>query len=355
MNKSLFAICLIPLFLFGIEEKNWGKTWPKDPIEGTEHLSLIEPEDMESAAITYALDRGRFGDQLANYIKALWVSWKYDLPFLYRPFDYSRDLMLSKLHENQFNSDAILGFSSKVEFIHNAEKVRKVFTKLSQNDPSKSPESLCVISFLTPLDEEWEDEKWNEPGFQDYLRTLVKPIDAHEELKLPKDAITVALHVRTGVGYDWQVNIDTMPTKFPPDSFYLKGIEKIANHFPESSLYIRIFTDDPDPISIRDRYASQLSKAGVKNVEFDCRLTENKHDMNVLEDLFAMSQFDCLIRPDSSFSRCAAVLSAPLIEIKPTKWGKYRKTNQGDILVDPVMIFRSDKGGPITDRRLEEI
>ena len=51
-----------------------------------------------SSFVTYSLDAGRFGDQLINYMKALWVSCKYDIPLIYHPFSYSDLLELSNAH-----------------------------------------------------------------------------------------------------------------------------------------------------------------------------------------------------------------------------------------------------------------
>ena len=68
-----------------------------------------------------------------------------------------------------------------------------------------------------------------------------------------------------------------------------------------------------------------------------------------------MTQFDCLIHPDSSLSRLAATISAPALEIKPSHWAEYRKDQdgkplldkQGSLIVDPLIIKREERGKPI--------
>lgn len=359
------AAFLLNCAAYGIEEKDWVHTMPTEALPGTENLISLEPEEMakHSVAITYALDRGRFGDQLVNYMKALWISWKYGLPILYRPFDYSDQLSLSSFHAKVFNGDTLKLFSKKVEFIHSIEKAKKAFEQFEKIDPSDE-QLLCIISFLTPLDEKWEDEKWDDFGFRKLLQEQIKPKNQVPSLHLPKDRITVALHVRTGRGYDLQLNIDNMPTKFPSDTFYLNGLKQIADHFHGKPLYVYIFTDDPDPREIKNRLEEEWKDWEVENgAVFDCRLIENRHDLHVLEDFFSMMEFDCLIRPDSNFTRCIAAISAPLIEVKPSNWdeirrdatGKPLKDKKGSSIVDPQIVYRSEKGGSIVKRRIVPI
>lgn len=50
-----------------------------------------------------------------------------------------------------------------------------------------------------------------------------------------------------------------------------------------------------------------------------------------------MTQFDCLIRPHSCLSGFAAILSAPILEIKPSHWSECRKGEEGRVLLDILM------------------
>lgn len=225
-------IFLAPLTTFGIELKNWKPSKP--PLKGTEELSYIELEEMAnySIAITYALDCGRFGDQLANYIKALWISWKYDLPLLYRPFDYSDHLKLSTMHSMNFDKETLKLFSKKLEFIDCFEKTNKMFDQLKKVENNKEERLLCVISFFTPMHINWVD--FDDLTFRKILKDFIKPKEAIKPLKLPKKCPTVALHIRKGGGFDDESMINRMPTKFPADTFYLNGLKKIADHFKEN-------------------------------------------------------------------------------------------------------------------------
>lgn len=277
-------------------------------------------------AVTYALDCGRFGDQLINYIKALWVSWKYDLPLLYKPFSYSEELVLSQAH---------LFFQEKgdleaISFHSEMAPLNKV---------------LYVVSYYTPFIEEWEDE-----AFRNYLQGLVKPLKKIKPLRIPKGRIAVAIHVRRGGGYDCCQS--QAPTKFPPDTFYLNGLKRVADHFKGKSLYVHIFTDDRKPKRIIDKFFKELKNWGItNNVRIGGRTKKNRHDKMVLEDFFAMAQFDCLIRPDSSFSRAVGALSGPSLEITPLgvdcrkdELGDPIRDKEGNVIVDNWIKFRPQKG-----------
>src|ERR1700679_569999 len=61
------------------------------------------PNNNRSSAITWKPNNGRFGDQLASYIRAKWLSYKFNIPLLSISFNYSDQLML---HERELNIDA---------------------------------------------------------------------------------------------------------------------------------------------------------------------------------------------------------------------------------------------------------
>jgi hypothetical protein len=49
-------------------------------------------------------------------------------------------------------------------------------------------------------------------------------------------------------------------------------------------------------------------------------MTGNRYDKNVLKDFFAMTKFDCLIRPASSFSVIAEIMGDFKVIIQPKKF-----------------------------------
>jgi hypothetical protein len=345
-------VCLV-CQLYGVQERDWCNDWKTPELPGAEHMPSVEVDEIENydISVTYALDGGRFGDQLTNYARALWISWKYHLPFLFRPFDYSDQLVLSDFHQTVLNAESLSSFSAKFGYFYflELEKTAQVF-RILEKKKAKAKKLLWNIGMLTPFIEEHYCEKLDDEEFRAVLQKLVKPKNKLELVQLPSGIKTVAIHVRTGVGYDWELNIKNMPTKFPPETFYLTGLKQAAIYFKDQPLYVYIFTDHPDPASIEARFKQELKK-----LNFDCRRAGNHHSQNVLEDMFSMAQFDCIIHPDSSLSRFAAILTAPVLEIKPSHWGEYRKNadgtpmldKQGHVIIDPLVVERIERGGPI--------
>ncbi|MDR3623557.1 MAG: hypothetical protein P4L16_00245 [Chlamydiales bacterium] len=297
-----------------------------------------------SSFVTYSLDGGRFGDQLVNYMKALWVSYKYEIPLLYRPFIYSDQLELSEAHAPLMDNE-------------NVENIRKIEIKdnlkfLEENRDDGVP-TLYLISFRSHVlnDEDWENEV-----FRKKLTEVIRPKGNIEPIGLPSDRLTIAIHVRSQNNrFDTPLEIEQMPTKFPPHSFYLNGLKQIANHFEGHPLYVYIFTDDPQPQLIRDKYIRELKNWKIDNdVIIHCRESKNDHDINVLEDFFNMMQFDCVIHPDSMFSLSVCCVSGPIVEVTAPAWNYCRRDEQnhiikdkeGNVIVDNLIYFRPEKGKP---------
>ena len=74
----------------------------------------------------------------------------------------------------------------------------------------------------------------------------------------------------------------------------MNALKEILNIFTDKSLYFYIFTDDPNPLDLRNKFYEELIQIN-KKIVIECRLSENTHNKNVLEDFFSMIQFDCLI------------------------------------------------------------
>lgn len=353
--------------LFGIEERDWTENWPNKIIPGTENLVSVSPDQLEDYAfsVTYALDGGRFGDQLTNYLRALWISWKYDLLFFYRPFEFSDQLVLSD-HHILFDQELLKPFSAKLEYfsVFELEKSATVFKYLDKVQNNKNKQLLWNIGLLTPFIEEHFCEKLDDEDFRNFIQALVKPKNSINLVSMPPNCKTIAIHVRTGVGYDWEVNIQKMPTKFPSDTFYLASLKQASEYYKDYPLYVHIFTDHPQPKILQERFSNQFKQWQIENIDaFHCREVGNSHSENILEDMFSMMEFDCLIHPDSSLSRLAAIIVAHELEIKPSHWAEVRRDSLGnlikdkndDFIVDPLVIIRSSKGKPIQHMYLAPI
>ena len=160
---------------------------------------------------------------------------------------------------------------------------------------------------------------WDDQGFIRELRTLLQPLESMPEVQLPKDRVTVAMHVRTGKGRDqklWEYFTYSHPMKGPPASYFNDALSILLKMY-DVPLYVYIFTDDPDPLELQNLFSQTFAN---QDIVFDCRQTENRHDRNVLEDFFAMGKFDCLIRTYSNYSFMASKIFPFKVVISPVRF-----------------------------------
>ncbi len=154
---------------------------------------------------------------------------------------------------------------------------------------------------------------------------MLSPVGNISALETPPTMLSIAVHVRRGGGVDLPLcqkkpastthfADKKWPAKFPPHSFYIEQIRHIAQQHRGVPLYVHIFTDDPNPSEIVDIYKKALAEFSIT---FGCRQKGNKHDCNVLDDLFAMKDFDFLIRPESGLSLFSQILGNHKLVIYP--------------------------------------
>ena len=255
--------------------------------------------------ITYQLYGGRLGDKLVCYCHAKWVSYKYDIPFLYRPFEYSDQFIMHTSDmtylETQFESDRKVTIDKNIVIDPDADIVYEFpYFPESHFEPEFHHSPFLI--------------DWNDKGFLDEIRRVLKPHFAMTPPLIPAGLISVAVHVRKGTGFDDPRMPQVFPHKAPPDSYYIEQIRRIADMFHDQSLYIYIFTDHDCPIDLVNQYKKRV---GRKNLTFACRESGNKHNKNVVEDFISLTCFDCLIRPDSNFSLIASKLCDYKVQISP--------------------------------------
>jgi len=285
--------------------------------------------------ITNELPGGRFGENVLSLYVAKWVACHYNLPFQFTPFEYSDQLMLHDLEEQ---IDAT---------------VPRIPTFLTEDSAAveilKHINFVYQINYFTNHFKEWDTPtggqllKEEDPAFIADIRRIMQPRFPVRKLELPADAITVAVHVRKGGGFDSlvlttgvsdfrEMNLYAdyrFPLKFPPDQFYIDQIQYIADMFRDRDIYVYLFTDDKNPAVIAATYAAALNDN--PRITFGYRKADNAHDTNVVEDFFAMTQFDCLIRADSNLSKAVQLLHDFKIVIYPRKvtWDRIRVTEVG--------------------------
>lgn len=286
------------------------------------------------SAVGYDLSGGRFGDNLISYLHAKWISYKYHIPLLYYPFEYSSELVLSdaELKATVGNAATLKRYN-----IDDSEPITKVlFVDTAQIDPNENilyimpwfPESLQEYERLD-LGRPYLYVNWDDENFLKEIRQLVTPRVKLNLLKIPSDKITVAVHIRRNSnGFDLSMSFDQnlqikegrqflddfYPFKCVNDDFYIESIKKLYELFENKPMYIYIFTDDKDAESITEKYKRLINNSLIT---IDCRHEKHDHTTHVLEDFFSMLQFDCLIRSDSSYSLVASILGNYKYVISP--------------------------------------
>jgi hypothetical protein len=293
-------------------------------------LSVIQLDG--KSAVTYNFSGGRFGDSLIAYCHAFWIAYIFDLDLLYKPFKYSEQMLMHET-DTLYSNNSIQNYKQILHISH-------AFISGVQ------PDILYIVPFFCESHIEHDDPRcpflfqvdWKN---KDFIKALKKRIAPKYQLSLPQlpdEGITIALHVRKGTGWDipkfaptFEKLTEMHPLKWPPDSYYIEQIKKLIEFFPNQKLYIYLFTDHDKPLEIIEKYQKIVNSP---HIVWSCRQQENSQDLNVLEDFFALMQFDCLIRNDSNFSIIASKLGDYQILIAP--WGS--KMNSGQIIIDEVLI-----------------
>lgn len=309
------------------------------------HMPLLS-----DVAFTNAHWPGRLGDQIYYFSKCVMLSKKYNIPFYYRPFTHYDQFKLST-ELPQLTPEIQKKFAKKVTLPHEAH----IPALLKKHDSI-----LITIEYHTKtFDGQYDYWRSTTERFA-YITSLLTP-HTTRSITVPNNHISVAVHVRKGGGYDaplhsqqlysytpgWKLckkkSLNTTPTtfeinyncllntptfvpaqkrrlvrpakknaadiinpkRFPPDQYYIECIKKLSelvNHHP---LYIQIFTDDPNPQAVVERFKKQVN---IPTITWHTNQIHADYKHSVLDDLLAISQCDCLIKGDSYFAWSAQFL-----------------------------------------------
>ena len=277
------------------------------PITERPKFNISSLQNQAQNAITYSFSGGRLGDNLVAYLHARWMSYKYGLPLLYMPFPYSDQFCLHDM-DVQFSDSFIF---SKTHW-----------TQAESQISTKPSATLYIIPFVmeSKFEYNWFNLKnqipfikadWEDPSFRAEVIRCLQPKYPVATVVPPKDVISIAVHVRRT---EAPVVAAMFPLKFLPDSFYIEQIQRVAEIFKDKNLYVHIFTDLPDPLTLVNFY-----KAAVNNprIEFGCRAVGNTFYTNVLEDFYSFANFDCLICSLSHYPMVASLLKDFAVIISP--------------------------------------
>lgn len=269
----------------------------------------LEARSHPKKYVTYAFSGGRFGDSLIAYMHAKWISYKYGLPLLFRPFQYSGELYMHGMHEHleeenhqkygvffTVNTESIFFFPPKSDTVFEIPFFPECIQERNER-------------FLFYFDADWEDK-----NFRKSLKKAIRPLKPISAPSLPKGKRSVAVHLRLGGGIDVKAHHLEWPLKFPPHEFYINQIKRLNKILGNVPLYVYLFTDDKNPVEILNRYQAEIN---LPHIQFDCRKSANAPNNHVLEDFFAMTHFEFLIRAESNYSIALEKISNHRIIIYP--------------------------------------
>lgn len=304
--------------------------------------------------VTYGNVGGRTGDFLIAYMHALWVSYKYNIEFLYKPFEYSNKMTLH-------NSDKLYNDEHKNMFhkILTPETTLDQFINLNEDNivyvipyfPESFEEHLsinCPFSLYKKPVFPYFKIDWKDARFKKMISDRIKPIDHMNLIYPPKNRISIAVHIRKNSnGFDLpllndleneqdfdpnQLYVDVaLPLKHPPETYYIQQLENITHIYKNNKLYVFIFTDDEHPETISNKIQSRIIH---RDIVFDYRKDINNHYSNVLEDLFSITNFDCFIRPDSNLGIAASKIGNFKLLISP----KHHTWIGKKMVIDKILI-----------------
>ena len=288
------------------------------------YISEAETPQWQSL-VTYTFSGGRLGDNLIAYAHAKAIAHKYGSVLLYKPFTYSDQLRLHVL-EQRYNANRVKNFK-KIPFRKHSKIQIKKDAPILYIVPY-FPECLWEHTALAKFP--YFKVDWKDKEFITELREQIKPLRPLTLLPLPKDKITVALHIRKGTTafdapllYEQKQHFDYIaefsdvkfPLKFAPEEYYFEQLHKLNTMFNHAPMYVYIFTDYAEPAILRDKFVKSMH---CPNMEFACADGQTT-DASILRDFFSMMHFDCLIRSDSNFAIMASKIGYNKVVISPLK------------------------------------
>lgn len=357
----------------------------------TVHAQTISPC---KNAITYAPHGGRFGDQICGYARAKWLAFKYKLPFIFNPIVPNHPELLKLFQKlNMFYVEKYADKEiTKSITTYNQEFIVKTERDLAFALKEKTSPTLFICSHSTKLDITNTEILKNKGFTLDYnadlltyllslkksfgvqLKNKLMPVNPISQI-LPQNKISIAVHVRTGGGYDvsnipnYQQYFDSkkydikyriiqinnkkinfinhkntpmtdVPSitskrllRFIPKQYYVDQIIKLSKIFQNRPLFVHIFTDEKDISKLVMEFKKRVN---LPNIEWYYRTNNNAHNLNIVEDFYLMSQYDCLIRSQSNFSLGASLLGQHKIIITPRNC---EKINEKFLLINEVEII----------------
>lgn len=252
---------------------------------------------------------GRFGDRVLGYAQARYLSYSTGLQFFHRPFAYSEHLTLEfeALPYDQYSNE----YPDKF-YINSAESLTEFFCKI--RDPKVSP-TLFIVDYFPSDISEWDtdhnrsvafDIPWDDQEFKSYLIQTLTPRVAIPNFRQP-DRLNVATHVRTLSGGDTpDGSFACFPLKHPNSEYHKRQIKRVYELNLNRPMHVFLFSDTDQPLELVQQFRDYFREY---DITFNIQILERPDMNNVIQDFFAMQQFDVLIATRSNFSMMAARLA----------------------------------------------
>lgn len=238
----------------------------------------------------------RLGDQFCTFARALYFSYLYDLPLVVTEFDHSNLFQLSLL------------FPSKLKNPHSFKE--SITIRRHQEIDPEAKDTLYLVPYLVDnFIEGTTNREVSTPDFNDHdymylLKSALTPLKP-PTLHLPPEGCTsIAVHLRTGEGYDTTTSKKLVPYKFLSKSSALNMLNSLLSQIPgDESIYVHIFSDVQNPKKMLKWFRDN----GPKHVTWGTTLDNLSSDA-AISDLYSMASFDYIIRPSSNFSLWSLIL-----------------------------------------------
>lgn len=289
------------------------------------------------SGITFVHNCGRLGDVLLDYTKNFYTAQKHGLDlYIHDGIPYLDEFVLSEKTPRLHVQDTALrsGYLPSAPPFHHLITINND-TLIRCTDKNTLYKTECYftvdeISDFNQFHRHMFKCSIEQPAFgQEIAQRLTpkKTFDYH----LPTNVVTVALHIRKGGGFDKPLASDLYrptqttqnnakrtcryayvdrnePYKFPPEQYYLDQLIFLHRALDGQPLYVHLFTDDQNPQDIAARLQEKLQAANISNIFINYRRDLNRHDLNILEDIYVMSKFDYLIKSESHYPWVAQMI-----------------------------------------------
>ena len=299
--------------------------------------TTIIPSTYTKGGLTFVHNCGRLGDVLLDFTKNFYIAQKHNLDlYIHDGIPYLNEFVLSEKIPRLVIKDAALRAGNlpttpsfnRLITINNDRLIKPNNEKILYK--TECYFTVDDVSDFNQFHRHMFKCSIEQPTFGQEIAQLLMPKKTFD-YPLPHNIITVAMHMRKGGGYDKPLASELYrpaqsaegtgrrtcryayvdrnePYKFPPEQYYLDQLIFLHTLLDKQPLYVHLFTDDQNPQDIADRIQTKLHEAGITNIFITYRKETNRHDMNIIEDIYTMSRFDYLIKSESHYPWIAQMI-----------------------------------------------